>query len=77
MGADSSMSKVIALPMMVTILRVRSKRRRNRVRRVGRRVVKWRSVDNNVGDVVGGWCTDPSEVQHLLVDGTRDRDRRS
>lgn len=45
------------------------------MRRVGGRVVEWRSVDDDVGDVVGGWGTDSSEVQHLLVDGARDRDR--
>lgn len=44
------------------------------MRRVSERVVEWRSVNNDVGDVVGGWCTDSGEVQHLLVDGARDRD---
>ncbi|KAK5820996.1 hypothetical protein F5H01DRAFT_339757 [Linnemannia elongata] len=75
MGAESAMSKVIVLPlMMMAILRVQGKGRRDRMRRVSERVVEWRSVNNDVGDVVGGWCTDSGEVQHLLVDGARDRD---
>jgi hypothetical protein len=57
---------------MLAILGVQSRRRKGRVGRMSGRVVEWRSVDDDVGDVVGGWRTDSGEVQHLLVDVARD-----